>query len=387
MLVVSAPNIPFVREAFPAIEGVGEVRVVAGRGITPEMVADAELLLVRSVARIDGALLEGSRVRFVATATIGTDHVDLEYLRSRGIAFASAPGSNARSVAEYVASALLTLESRGVLDLAGSTLGIVGVGNVGSRVSQVAGALGMGLLLNDPPRERLEHDEGAGKFVPLSEIAARSDVVTFDVPLERGGPDPTHHLLGREFLSKLRPGAVVLNTSRGGVADTAALIEAKRSGRIAALVLDVWEGEPSVPRELFRAADIGTPHIAGHSFDGKVAGTRMIFEAACRFLGRDCTWPEGLPPHEDLTVSIETPSVLDAVRASYDVQADHDALDAILDAAEPEARAGAFDAYRRSYRKRREFRNWSVELAGPARPAEPTLRALGFEIASEGTRG
>ncbi len=377
MLVVAGENIPYVREVFSTIEGVDEVRIVAKSEMTAEAVSDAELLLVRSVVKVDERMLAGTRVRFVATATIGTDHVDLDYLRSRGIEFASAPGSNALSVAEYVAAALLVLESRGLVELRGATLGVVGVGNVGARVVKVAEALGMKALLNDPPRARREGPEG---FVSLDEIAVESDVVSFHVPLEKNGPDPTWHLLNAGLLGELRPGAVVINTARGGVADTAALVEAK-GAKLGALVLDVWEGEPSVPRKLFDIADIGTPHIAGHSFDGKVAGTRMIYEAACRFLGREPAWPEELPPREELKVRLGRPSLLDAVRASYDIEADHASLRGLLDAESAEQRAMAFGGFRKSYRKRREFRNWEVEPAKDAGSVEPTLRALGFQMA------
>ncbi len=382
MLVVAGENIPYVREVFSTLECVDEVRIVKKGEMTAEAVRDAELLLVRSVVKVDERMLAGTRVRFVATATIGTDHVDLDYLRSRGIEFASAPGSNARSVAEYVAAASLVLESRGVLTLRGSTLGVVGVGNVGSRVVKVAEALGMRTLLNDPPRAREEGPEG---FVSLDDLAAESDIVTFHVPLERSGPDPTWHLVNAELLGKLKAGAVVINSSRGAVADTAALLEAKeaKGAKLGALVLDVWEGEPSVPRELFDLADIGTPHIAGHSFDGKVAGTRMIYEAACRFLGREPAWPGDLPPREELKIRLEAPSLLDAVRASYDIELDHESLRELLRRGSEDERAAAFGEFRKNYRKRREFRNWEVESAKDAGSVEPTLRALGFQMAGE----
>ncbi len=379
MLVVAGENIPYVREVFSQLEGVDEVRIVKKGEMTAEAVRDAEILLVRSVVKVNESMLAGTRVRFVATATIGTEHVDLDYLRSRGIEFASAAGSNARSVAEYVAAALLVLESRGVIKLEGATLGVVGVGNVGSRVVKVAEALGLKTLLNDPPRARGEGPQG---FVSLDEVAAESDVVTFHVPLEKYGPDPTYHLLGGEFLSKLKPRAVVINSSRGAVVDTAALVEA-RGAKLGALALDVWEGEPSVPRTLFDVADIGTPHIAGHSFDGKVAGTRMIYEAACRFLGREPAWPDDLPPREELKARLERPSLLDAVRASYDIEADHEGLREILRRDSAAERAAAFGEFRKGYRRRREFRNWEVELAEGAGSVEPTLRALGFRTGGE----
>ncbi len=383
MLVVAGENIPYVREVVSTIEGVDEVRIVKKGEMTAEAVRDAELLLVRSTVQVNESMLAGTRVRFVATATIGTDHVDLDYLRSRGIEFASAPGSNARSVAECVASALLVLESRGVAELKGATLGVVGVGNVGSRVVEVAKALGLKTLLNDPPRARAEGPQG---FVSLEEVAADSDVVTCHVPLQKDGPDPTYHLLGGEFLSKLKPRAVVINTARGGVADTAALVEA-RGAKLAALAVDVWEGEPSVPRELFEVADIGTPHIAGHSFDGKVAGTRKIYEAACRFLGREPAWPDDLPPAEELKARLERPSLLDAVRASYDIEADHEGLREILRRDSADERVAGFAEFRKDYRKRREFRNWEIELAEGAGSVGPTLRALGFRTGGEQAAG
>ena len=381
MLVVADESIPYVREVFATLAGVDEVRTVAGREMSAESVRNAELLLVRSVTKVGEELLDGSRVRFVASATIGTDHVDLDYLRSKGIGFASAPGSNARSVAEYVAAALLVLESRGRIGLGGATLGVVGVGEVGSRVVKVAEALGMKTLLNDPPRARRERPgegpgEGPGGFVSLDEVAEKSDVVTFHVPLARAGPDPTFHLVDAGFLAKLRRGVVVMNSSRGAVADTAALVEARRSGRLAALVRDVWENEPAISRELLGLTDIATPHIAGYSFDGKVAGTRMIYEAACRFLGEAPAWPDDLPPRADLVARLERPSVLDAVRASYDVEAD-DARMREEVAADP----AGFDRLRRTYAVRREFRNWRVEFAVEAAGVEPTLRALGFRAA------
>jgi erythronate-4-phosphate dehydrogenase len=380
MLVVADEDIPYAREAFATLAGVDEVRTLAGRDMSAESVRDAELLLVRSVTEVGRQLLDGSRVRFVATATIGTDHVDVDYLRSKGIAFASAPGSNAQSVAEYVAAALLVLESRGLTRLGGATLGVVGVGEVGSRVVRMAEALGMKTVLNDPPRARHEGPgEGPGAFVSLDEVAGRSDVVTFHVPLERTGPDPTFHLVDAGFLAKLRKGAAVINSSRGGVADTAALVEARRTGRLAALVMDVWENEPAIGRELLGLTDVATPHIAGYSFDGKVAGTRMVYEAACRFLGEAPAWPDDLPPRADLVARLERPSVLDAVRAAFDIESD----DARMREAFAAASAGrtAFDGLRRTYPVRREFRNWRVELAGDAAGAGPTLQALGFETA------
>jgi erythronate-4-phosphate dehydrogenase len=372
MRIVADENIPFAIEAFGRL---GEVTTLPGRAMTHEAVRDAEILFVRSVTDVDAHLLDGSKVRFVATATIGTDHVDAAYLRARGTGFASAPGSNARSVAEYISAALLVLESRGHVSLDGSTLGVVGVGSVGSRVALVAQALGMKVLLNDPPRARAEP---GGAFVPLDEICAKADVVTFHLSLERGGPDATHHLAGEALLGRLKPGAVVLNSSRGAVADGAALKRARRDGHLKALVLDVWEGEPSIDAELLGLCDLATPHIAGYSYDGKVAGTRMIYEAACAFLGRPAAWPAGLPPHEDLRVRVDDGRALTAVRASYDIEADDGRMRRAVEGADAAGVARAFDRLRKEYPRRREFANWRV--AGATGRSASVLAALGFRM-------
>ncbi|MBN2370601.1 MAG: 4-phosphoerythronate dehydrogenase [Vicinamibacteria bacterium] len=378
MLILGDENIPFVEKAFGPL---GDVRTLSGRAMTPDGVRDADILLVRSVTRVDRVLLSGSRTRFVATATIGFDHVDRDYLASRGIGFAAAPGSNARSVAEYVVTALLALEARGVLRVAGSTLGVVGVGNVGSKVDALARALGMRTLLNDPARARRE---GAAGFVALDDVCAQADVITFHVPLERGGADPTWHMINAALLGKVKNGVVLLNTSRGAVHDTEALKSAKRSGRIGALALDVFESEPGIDAQLALAADIATPHIAGYSFDGKVAGTRMIHEAACRHLQIDPVWPDGIPPREERRVALARPSIFEAVRASYDIEGDDARLRDALRANTPESRAVGFDRLRKEYPRRREFANWRIIFAPAAEAAREKLGFLGFEVVESG---
>jgi erythronate-4-phosphate dehydrogenase len=376
VIVVADENIPFVADAFG---GLGDVRLMPGRAMSAQSVRDATVLLVRSVTRVDGALLDGSAVRFVATATIGTDHVDRAYLKEHDIGFAAAPGSNAQSVAEYVCAALLALQERGLLRLPGATLGVVGVGNVGGKVVRVGQVLRMRVLRNDPPRARREGAEG---FSTLDEVVSGADVVTFHVPLERGGEDPTFHLVDAALIDRLGRGAVLVNTSRGAVADTAALKKARQSGRLGALVLDVWEGEPDIDVELMRCADLATPHIAGYSFDGKVAGTRMIHEAACAFLGVDASWPEGIPPAEDLRASVDGERILDAVRASYDICADDARMRRALELDDPRARASAFDRLRKEYPRRREFATWRIGATSASRPIVPVLEELGFVVES-----
>ncbi|MBM3335143.1 4-phosphoerythronate dehydrogenase, partial [Candidatus Sumerlaeota bacterium] len=302
MKIVADENIPFAAEAFAQL---GDVVTVRGRAIKRDTVRDADALIVRSVTRVNADLLDGTAVRFVATATIGFDHVDVGYLRQRGIGFASAPGSNANSVAEYVVAALLVLARRKGFRLEGKTVGVVGVGNVGSRVVQKAAALGMKVLQNDPP---LQRQTGDPLFLPL-EALFDADILTFHVPLTRTGTDATYHMIGDQLLSRLRPGAIVINTSRGAVADTAALLRAAASGRLGGLVLDVFEGEPKINVELVRRADIATAHIAGYSYDGKARGTQMVYRAACEFFGLPAQWDLSAamspPPHPRLTVSAD----------------------------------------------------------------------------------
>lgn len=395
-------NIPYGREAFSTL---GEVLTVPGRELRPETVRGAEVLCVRSVSKVSPELLEGSGVRFVGTATIGTDHVDLEYLKARGIGFASAPGSNARSVAEYLTAALLHVFAARGARLRGAVLGIVGVGNVGSRVAEKARALGMKVLLNDPPRA--EREGGAG-FTELAELLPAADVVTVHVPLEHGGRHPTFHLAGEKFLESLKPGALFVNTSRGAVHDTAALLRAL-DNRLGGAVLDVWEDEPLIDKTLAGRVLLSTPHIAGYSFDGKVAGTRMIFEAACRFLGRPPTWPRSIRLPEPAVPLVEecvtdengaVRSTEDLLRSAaakvYDIRADDAALRETLRSADGE-RGPAFDRLRKNYRVRREFFNTAVkfvvpkelpplvrkEALGTVRKASKIAADLGFRTAGE----
>ncbi len=378
--IVADENIPFVREAFGAH---GDVELHAGRSIGAEQVRDADALLVRSVTPVRADLLRDSRVSFVGTATIGTDHVDLDWLRERGIGFASAPGSNANSVAEYVVAALLCLAEREGVQLAGRTLGVVGVGNVGGRVVALATALGLRVLRNDPPKAR---ETGDAMYRPLEEVLGEADVVTLHVPLEREGPDATLGMVDEAFLARMKPGSWLLNTSRGAVASSAALVRARRSGRLSGLVCDVWEGEPLPRRDLVEAADLGTPHIAGYSFDGKLAGVEMILEAFCRHFGFEPRWnaESHLPPPGEPVCRIAggDPQAVCrmAVRHAYDIEVDDADLRATLSLPDPE-RAVAFDRLRREYRVRREFRAFEI-VAEPDVPAVAveTLRALGFRV-------
>lgn len=376
MKIVADVNIPFVVEAFGTL---GEVEALPGREIGPERVRDADLLLVRSVTTVDAGLLEGSRVRFVGSATIGLDHVDQACLRARGIVLAYAPGSNANSVAEYVVAALVALGGERYV---GRTLGIIGLGRIGILVREKALALGMAAPANDPPLERA----GMVGLVSLEELLKRSDIVTCHVPLTREGPDATHHLLDASSLALVRPHVIVINTSRGAVVDNAALLQALRGNRIGGAVLDVWEGEPEPDPALIRAVTLGTPHIAGYSWDGKAAGTKMLYDAACAFLTRRSKWASPSPPGEASRrpVVVEAGRSLDEVLhelvpCSCDIRRDDAALRALAELSGPE-RGRAFDRLRGLYPKRLEFRHTSVVVPAGCSEVQEALRRVGFTV-------
>ncbi len=381
MRIVADENIPYVHEAFDRL---GTVETRTGRALTAEDVADADVLLVRSVTKADANLLGSSNVRFVGTATIGTDHIDQAYLASRGIAFGSAAGSNANSVAEYVMAQLLVMGRRLGIDWRGKTLGVVGVGNIGTLVVRNAEALGMRVLQNDPPRARAE---GPDAFVDLDTVCAEADVITMHTPLNREGPDKTVHLFDADRLATLRPDVLVMNAGRGPVIDNAALRDALEQGRIRAACLDVWETEPDVDAGLLSKVAVASPHIAGYSFDGKVAGTKMLFDAVCAHLDLSETWDpaEALPPPPvpkleiDATGQEESCLLRETVRTVYDIEADDARMRKLLDLPE-DRRPAYFDTLRKEYPIRREFHNTAVTLFGGSDRLGHTLSTWGFRL-------
>ena len=380
MQVLADENIPYAQQVLGQL---GDVRLMPGRDISRGSLGRAELLFVRSITRVNRELIEGTNVRFVATATIGVDHIDQDYLLAAGIGFASAPGCNANSVAEYVTSALLLQAQRGSFRLAGKTIGVAGVGNVGRRVVQKAQALKMIPILNDPP---LARQTGEKRCRPLEELLD-ADIITFHTPLTRTGPDATFHLCNAELLSKLKPGCIVINTSRGAVADGGALKAQLETGRLSA-VLDVWEGEPSIDIGLMKLASVATPHIAGYSFDGKVNGTMMVYRAACEFLGiepKDV--PLDLPAPEPAHLAMDASGresedmLREAALACYDIQRDDTALRG-LSGVEEAGRGAFFDRLRKEYPVRREFPSHTIKVKGAAPELQEQLNLLGFNTGS-----
>ena len=314
MKVIVDDKIPFIREALESIAD--EVAYAPGAAFTPALVKDADALVTRTRTRCDRRLLEGSRVRFIATATIGFDHIDTAWCRRAGIAWANAPGCNAASVAQYLQSALLLWQQHTGTALQGLTMGIVGAGNVGTLVAAVARSLGMDVLLNDPPRQ----DRGEAGFHSLHTLASRCDILSLHVPLHREGAYHTFHLANSDFFDDLERRPLIINTSRGEVVDTGALKQALRQGKVADAIIDVWENEPDIDRELMQNVFLATPHIAGYSADGKANATRMTLDALCRFFHLRADYRIVPPPPAHPV--IEARDLTDACLQMYDPRTD-----------------------------------------------------------------
>lgn len=378
MLIFADENIPFAREAFGTL---GEVITFSGRTLQKRQLKDGDILLVRSVTRVTRELLEDTKIKFVATATIGTDHIDIDYLKEKGIGFANAQGSNANSVAEYVITAILFLANRFRFSLSGKTLGVIGVGNVGSVVVRMAKGLGIDVIENDPP---LARRTGDSRFKDIGDVI-KADIVTLHVPLYYEGIDATFHMFNEGLLSSLKKDAILINTSRGGVVETGALCKAIRQKRLLATVIDVWENEPEIDTELLRSVDIATPHIAGYSFDGKVNGTSMIYKACAEFFGLRATWrqeevmPE--PPRRNLyveTYGSDEEILWKTIQKIYDIERDSQSLRKML-YLKPQERGSYFDILRKEYPVRREFFNTTLKFShGYRKTVIDKFASLGF---------
>lgn len=372
MRIVVDQNIPFGKEAFAEA---GEVVRIPGREIGYQDLKETSILIVRSITQVDSSLLRDSPVRFVGTCTIGTDHLDIPWLDSRGITWASAAGCNARSVAEYVIAALAFAHLGRRIDLAARPqVGIVGAGRVGRAVTEALRSLGLPVLLNDPPRAERE---GSFGFVEIDELMEDCDIVCGHLPLVRGGMHPTSGLLDNNRLGRIPRNGIFINAGRGATCSSDSLRRILATRPDLSLVLDVWDPEPSFPADIARSSLLSTPHIAGYSFEGKVEGTRLVRE----ILGKREGWPNWVPPETE-TASLRLPesvgldsdpwdSLCHLVLAAYDIGNDSDRMRNTLDLS-VEERSLAFDQLRKTYPVRREFRiraieNWNrlPELAKP----------------------
>lgn len=371
MKIIVDENIAFATEAFSQF---GNVELVHGRKINNQIVRDADVLIVRSITKVSKELLQNTKVKFVGTATIGSDHIDKDYLSANNIIFTDAKGCNAFAVVEYFLAALFKLlssENKNVKDL---SIGIIGVGDIGSKIENVATALGMKTFLSDPPLKRKSNDP---KFLEIEKLF-QADIITLHTPLTYSGVDKTFHLLDYEKLSAMKNGTIVINTSRGEVVDNKVLNELIVEKQFK-VILDVWENEPNINLELLQKVKIGTPHIAGYSLEGKTNGTKIIYDALSDFCNAEKIWEPILPDVIDNVIesnSISVAKILNQIfDRIYDVEQDSDNLKNIF-STESKNVAQHFDELRKIYPMRREFNNYFISMKKEDEEVKSILNAI-----------
>ncbi len=367
--ILADAHIPYLRGV---AEQVAEVEYLPGNRFTREAIHDKDALIVRTVTHFGEDILTGSNVKLICSATIGYDHIDTAWCDTHGVAWHTAPGCNAASVEQYITASLLHLAEKHQFDLPGMTIGIVGVGNVGSKVAAACQKLGMRILLNDPPREERE---GQGLFTDLATIRRESDFITFHTPLTRSGQHATFHLADDHFFADLPKKSFILNAARGGITCNRSLTKALQERKVRGTVIDCWENEPDISRELLQLADIATPHIAGYSADGKWTATKMSIENMIRFFDLEAephfaAIPAPKQPLIDLKdIPVES-QLAHAVWHTYDPAKETTTLKA-----SPES----FYRFRSEYPLRREYRAFTVRHAHQL--VSGTLQELGFTVA------
>ncbi len=387
MKIIADENIPLLMECFG---GMGEVIALPGRTISNEDVKDADVLLVRSVTKVNRELVEGSSLKFVATATAGFDHVDKDYLTSQGIAFSHAPGCNATAVTEYVLAALDILSEQAGFELKQRTVGIVGKGQVGGLLYRVMEKLGIPVYASDPFIEAQNHPDDHDRYLPLPDLIQQCDVICLHTPLTKDGQHPSFHLMGAEQLQAMKPGTILINGGRGPVIDNEALKHTLKHRNDLTVVLDVWEHEPDADPELMSLVAIATPHIAGYSLDGKIRGTEMIYKAFCKQFGLPAR--VRLPAITPLPVLKEmrfnegsyfSETCSKAIRAVYDIRRDDAFMRSALMGKQEADRKVAFDQLRKEYPQRREFNTLRVHLKDCDSSVEAVFQALNFRMVDE----
>ena len=371
MKIIIDDKIPYIHGAF---EDVAEVIYLPGAKTTAEIANDADAIVTRTRTICNKKLLAGSSVKFIATATIGFDHIDTDYCDANGIRWTNAPGCNSKSVEQYIASTLMVLAEKKGWNLTEKCIGVVGVGNVGSKVAHVAEIFGMKVLLNDPPRERAE---GSVKFVSLETIMNEADIITLHVPLNMKGEDATFHLANSEFLSGLKQKPVLINSCRGEVIETEAVKNGLKNGQISAFVCDCWENEPDLDLELLSLTEIATPHIAGYSKDGKATGTLMSVQAISDFFGLGLNnWkPTGVELPSQPVIEIDGDGLTQqqilskAILHTYDIRNDDKAF---------RNNTELFEQLRGDYPTRREFPAFTVKAKNVDEKIIEKLKKMGF---------
>ncbi len=379
MKIIADEEITYVREVFSSL---GEITTIPASQIIPQNIKEFDVLLVRSVVKVNSNLLKNTRIKFVGSVTSGIDHIDRNYLRKNGIKLVYAPGCNANSVAEYVLAALIILSQKKNFCMDKKTIGIIGVGNVGKRVARICTCLGIKFLLNDPPKFNRTKDK---KFISLIN-PKEADIITLHVPLTFTGKYKTYHMVDEEFLKKLNPGTILINTARGSVIDEKALL--RFTGKLGGLILDVWENEPNINTDLLKVADIATPHIAGYSIEGKLRGTMMVYKRLCQLLNRK----ERISVSQILSPAKIKVTVKDGYRNRWEVLSeaifkaynplnDDRIMRKILKIDQTKI-STLFESLRRNYPVRHEFGSHQVKLEPPNPAVEllNVLKCLGFDV-------
>ncbi|MFK4752001.1 4-phosphoerythronate dehydrogenase PdxB [Oceanobacter antarcticus] len=375
--IAADENIPLVDSFFSEF---GEIRRLNGRSLTADQLADTDILLVRSVTAVDETLLKGTPVKFVGTATIGTDHIDLDYLQRANIGFASAPGCNAQAVVDYVLSSLSVLiDVRGV-SFADLSVGIVGVGNVGLCLRRRLEEMGVDVVATDPFKDPAV----VGPLTSLEEVL-KADVVSLHTPLVNDGECPTRHLMGAEQLLQMKQNACLINSSRGAVVNNAELLAHLRSHNDFEAILDVWEKEPHLDLALMHRCMLATPHIAGYSLDGKMRGTEMIYQAVCEYFGLPMRRKLGQflpePGIRRVNFSDQVPlnqALRTAIRAAYEVRVDDGKMRSAMSRAEDVKQT--FDQLRRDYPLRRDIPTMKVGVPAKCVDLQQLLASAGFAV-------
>ena len=373
MKIIIDDKIPYIKGA---LEPFAEVVYLPGSKTTPEIVKDADALITRTRTKCDRDLLDGSKVRFIATATIGYDHIDTQFCQNAGIKWTNAPGCNAESVNQYIASALFSYAGKKGLVLKDKVIGIVGVGHVGSKVAGFCENIGMKVLLNDPPRERREEK---GQFVSIDDIRQHADIITFHVPLNLAGEDATYHMVNNQFLESLEKNPLLINSCRGEVFETNSVKSALKQKIISGFIADCWENEPGIDTELLYMTDYGTPHIAGYSKDGKANGTKMSVRAVSRFfnLGIDDWDSQYVEIPENTIIEIDGKQIEEqdiihkAVLSTYNINNDDKML---------KDSPGTFEKLRGNYPVRREFNSYTIKALNVNGSTLNKLKKMGFVI-------
>ena len=371
--IIIDDKIPYIIGAF---EGVAEVVYLPGSKTTPEIAKDADAIVTRTRTICNEKLLKDSSVKFIATATIGYDHIDTDYCEANGIRWTNAPGCNSKSVEQYIASTIMVLAELNGWNLSEKTIGVVGVGNVGSKVARICEIFGMKVLRNDPPRERAE---GSEQFVSIQQVMEEADIITLHVPLNMKGEDATYHLGNESFLSALKRKPVLINSCRGEVIETNAVKTALQSGHISAFVCDCWENEPDLDMELLSLTEIATPHIAGYSKDGKATGTLMSVQAISKYfgLGLENWLPTGVEEPKEPVFEIDGAGLTEqqiiskAILHTYDIRKDD---------ANFRNNVTQFEQLRGDYPTRREFPAFTIKAKNVIEKTVEKLKQVGFKV-------